>query len=137
MKRQTSVLCTLALLVGSLPVLFAQGTQPSQPVDPTAQAPATPAPEPDTKQRPDKPKQGQPDEPSNSQASDSRAARVFMGTIVNDRGTYVLKSADVKFGLDDQREAKKYAGRDVKVTGRLNKASNVIRVENIEESPSM
>ena len=136
MKRQTSVLCTLALLVGSLPMFFAQGTQPSQPVDPTAQAPATPAPEPVTKQ-PDKSKQGQPDEPSNSQASDSRAARVFMGTIVNDRGTYVLKSADVKFGLDDQREAKKYAGRDVKVTGRLNKASNVIRVENIEESPSM
>jgi len=60
-----------------------------------------------------------------------------MGTIVNDRSTYVLKLAEVKFGLDDQREAKKYVGRDVKVTGRLDKTSNVIRVENIEESPSM
>ena len=43
MKEHVGALCTLALLAVWLPNLFAQGSQPSQPVDPTAQAPATPA----------------------------------------------------------------------------------------------
>jgi hypothetical protein len=35
MKKHVGALCTIALLAGSLPNLFAQGSQPSQPVDPT------------------------------------------------------------------------------------------------------
>jgi len=44
MKKHLGALCTVALLAVWLPNLYAQGSQPAQPVDPTAQAPATPAP---------------------------------------------------------------------------------------------
>jgi hypothetical protein len=44
MKQNVSAFCTLALLAGSLPSLSAQATPASQPLDPTAQAPATRAP---------------------------------------------------------------------------------------------
>ena len=111
MKKHVGVLCTIALLAGSLPNLFAQGSQPSQPVDPTAQAPATPAPTtpptfPTSKAKP------QPDRPD---------VRVYMGTIVRDGDTYVLKAGNAKYLLDSQKKAKTYKGKDVNVTGTLDK----------------
>jgi Protein of unknown function (DUF5818) len=127
-----NALCTVALLGLLLPELSAQGNQPSQPIDPTAQAPSTPAsasPAPAT--RPTfptseaKPQLRQPD------------VRVYLGTIVKDRGAYVLNAAKEKYRLDHQTRAKNYNGKDVKVTGTLDKTANLIHIQKIEVSPSM
>ena len=125
MKKHVGSLCTLALLAGSLPSLFAQGSQPSQPVDPTAQAPATQAP-------------ATPPTFPTSEAKPQRAdVRVYMGTIVEDGDAYVLKTANEKYLLDSQKKAKNFKGKDVKITGTLDKAKNLIHVEKIKPSPSM
>jgi hypothetical protein len=127
MKKHVGALCSLALLAVSLPNLFAQGSQPSQPVDPTAQAPATPAPAtpptfPTSEAKP------QPDRADEM---------VYMGTIVKDGDAYVLQTGNEKYLLDSQKKAKKYKGKDVKITGTLDKAKNLIHVEKIKPSPSM
>jgi Protein of unknown function (DUF5818) len=125
MKKQVGTLCTLALLAGSLPNLFAQGSQPSQPVDPTAQAPATPAPAtPPT--FPTSKAKAQPDR---------RDVRVYMGTIVKDGDAYVLKAANEKYLLDSQKKAKNYEGKNVQITGTLEKDKKLIHVEKIKASP--
>jgi hypothetical protein len=116
MKEHVGVLCTLALLASSVPNLFAQGSQPSQPVDPTAQAPATPAP---------------------ATPPDRRDVRVYMGTIVKDGDAYVLKAGNEKYPLDSQKKAKNYKGKNVQITGTLEKETNLIHVEKIKVSPSM
>jgi hypothetical protein len=126
MKKYGGALCTLTLRAVSLPNLFAQAGQPFQPVDPTAQAPATPAPVTPTFPR------------SEGKAEPDRAdARVYMGTIVRDGDTYVLKAGNAKYLLDSQKKAKTYKGKDVNVTGTLDKAKNSIHVEKIKLSPSM
>lgn len=124
MKTHLSTLCSLALLAVSLPNLLAQN-RPSQPVDPTAQAPATPAP-------------ATPPTFPTSEAKPQRAdVRVYMGTIVEDGDAYVLKTANEKYLLDSQKKAKNFKGKDVKITGTLDKAKNLIHVEKIKPSPSM
>ena len=127
MKNHVGALCTVALLAGSLPNVFGQGSQPAQPLDPTAQAPATRAPAtPPTFPTPEaKAKRARPD------------LRVYMGTIVRDGDAYVLKAANEKYLLDSQKKARKYKGKDVKITGTLDKAKKLIHVEKIDESPSM
>jgi len=126
MKRHVGAICTLALLAGSLPNLFAQGSQPSQPVDPTAQAPATPAPA------------TPPTFPTSAQPHPDQAdVRVYMGTIVKEGDVYVLKAGNEKYQLDSQKKAKNYKGKDVKITGTLDKERNLIHVEKIKASPSM
>ena len=115
-------------------------TVPSQPVDPTAQAPSTTAPAtpptfPETEAKP-------PEETPQTVSPDSSSpgqTRVFMGAIVNRRHAYVLKSAKTEYRLDNQEEAKKYAGRDVKVTGVLEGKgkTQMILVREIEASPSL
>jgi hypothetical protein len=127
MKKYVGASCTLALLAVSLPNLLAQGSQPSQPVDPTAQAPATPAPvTPPTFPR------------SKAKAEPDRAdVRVYMGTIVRDGDTYVLKAGNAKYLPDSQKKAKKYKRKDVNLTGTLDKAKHLIHAEKIKQSPSM
>jgi hypothetical protein len=127
MKQHVRAFCTLALLAGSFPSVSAQGSQPSHPVDPTAQAPSTRAPAtPPT--FPTSEAKAQPDR---------RDVRVYMGTIVNDRDAYVLKSGNEKYLLDSQKKAKTYKGKDVQITGTLDKDKNLIHVEKIKVSPSM
>ena len=126
MKTHLSALCSLALLAVSLPNLLAQN-RPSQPVDPTAQAPATRAPAtPPTFPTPEaKPQSDRPD------------VRVYMGAVVQNGDSYVLKSGNQQYLLDSQKKARKYKGKDVKITGTLDKAKNLIHVKKIDESPSM
>jgi hypothetical protein len=127
MKRHVGALCTLALLSSSLPNLFAQGSQPSQPVDPTAQAPATPA----------------PTTPPTFPPSEARArvgepnVKVYMGTIVTNGDACLLKSGNEKYLLDSQKKVRNYKGKDVEVTGTLDKEKHLIHVEKIKVSPSM
>ena len=111
MKIPIGAVCILALLAVSLSNLFAQGNQPSQPVDPTAQAPATPAPA----TPPTFP-------PSITQPQkDWSDVKVYMGAIVKDGKTYVLEAGNEKYRLNGQKKAKNYIGKDVKITGRLDK----------------
>jgi hypothetical protein len=127
MKKHVGALCTVALLAVWLPNLFAQGTQPAQPVDPTAQSPATQAPA----------------TPPTFPASGAKAqrdrpdVRAYMGTIVKDGDAYVLKAAKERYLLDSQKKAKRYKGRHVQIMGTLDKETNVIHVEKIKVSSSM
>ena len=127
MNKYLGALCTLALLAGSLPNLFAQGSQPSQLVDPTVQAPATPAPA----------------TPPTFPASEAKAprdrpdVRAYVGTIVKDGDAYVLKAAKEQYLLDGQKKAKRYKGRHVQIMGTLDKAANLIHIEKIKVSSSM
>ena len=127
MKKRVGALCTVALLAVSLPNLFAQGSQPTQPVDPTAQAPATPAPA----TPPTFP-------PSEAKAQRDRPdVRAYVGTIVKDGDAYVLQAANEQYLLDSQKKAKRYKGRHVQIMGTLDKAKHLIHVEKIRVSASM
>jgi hypothetical protein len=126
-KYRGALLCTLALLAGSVANLFGQGDQPPQPVDPTAQAPATPAPA----------------TPPTFPASEAKAqpdrqeVRVYAGTIVKNADAYVLESGNEQFLLDSQKKVKNFKGKDVQVTGRLDKVKHLIHIEKIKVSPPL
>ena len=60
-----------------------------------------------------------------------------MGTIVQDGDSYVLKAGNEQYLLESQKNVQKYKGKDVKITGTLDKAKNLIHVEKINVSPSM
>jgi hypothetical protein len=133
MRLHLTALCLAALFTG---VLVCAQTQPTQPVDPTQHAPATPPQStpptfpPSAKQPPD---EQQPNTAETAQGKD----RTFMGTITLRDGAYVLRSGDKEYKLDDQSKAKEYAEKDVKILGRLDKQQNVIHVQDIQPNPSM
>jgi hypothetical protein len=52
-------------------------------------------------------------------------------------GKYVLHTGGTDYQLDDQTQAGKFKGKDVKVTGQLDQSSNTIKVQSIEPSSSM
>jgi len=62
--------------------------------------------------------------------------RTFAGKISKTGGKYVLEdpSTNTSFSLDDQKKAKKYEGKSVVITGRLDTSSNTIRVQKIESA---
>lgn len=63
------------------------------------------------------------------------AAQAFMGMIMKSGGTYVLQTADnVTYQLDDQERAKQYEGKQVQVTGSLDKSANLIKVRDIKQT---
>jgi Protein of unknown function (DUF5818) len=69
------------------------------------------------------------------QAQAQPEAETFMGTILKDGENYVLSDPATKsrYTLDDAKKAKLYEGKTVKVTGMLDKASNVIHVQTIQD----
>ena len=48
-----------------------------------------------------------------------------------------LKAGNWRYLLDSQQKARQYKGKDVKITGTLDKAKNLIHVEKIDQSPSI
>lgn len=106
------------LAVGLFPAVLAQGGAQSQPVDPTAQAPTTSAPTPSTDANPE-------------------GVRMFAGSIAHQKSGFVLKAGNAAYKLDDQSLAKQFKGKNVQVTGSLDKSTNTIHVEKIEPSASM
>jgi hypothetical protein len=58
----------------------------------------------------------------------------IFGKIIKQSGTYVLVESASKehYSLDDQKTAKKYAGRAVFITGTMDVASKSIHVQTIE-----
>ena len=61
--------------------------------------------------------------------------KIFSGTVIKNGDTYVLSDAANKlsFTLDDTEKASHYEGKKVKVTGKVDVASNTIHVETIQE----
>jgi hypothetical protein len=77
-----------------------------------------------------------PQQSTAQQTQDSNQAdvRTFAGKISKAGGKYVPQdpSSNTAFSLDDQKTAKRYDGKSVVVTGSLDAASNMIRVQKIE-----
>jgi hypothetical protein len=105
------------------------GGRPTQPPDPTAQSPATSAPA--TIPSSD-PKQEQGSTPSAA----AQKARPFMGTIIRQKDSYVLRAGDLEYRVDDPVKARRFAGKNVKIMGTFDKTSNTIHMQTIEASPS-
>jgi hypothetical protein len=140
MKNRLKMLAIVCLGAGLLPAAYAQGGAQSQPTDdPTAQSPTTPAqttpptfPEPAPTETPDTKAQ-----PPDAASTTSAGVRVFAGSIAKQHNSFVLKAGNTAYKLDDQSKAKEYKGKNVQVTGSLNKRTNTIHVEKIEASASM
>jgi lipopolysaccharide export system protein LptA len=63
----------------------------------------------------------------------SQQAQTFTGKIMKSKGSVVLKddSSSTAYKLDSEDQAKQYIGKNVKVTGTLDPATNTIHVSNI------
>lgn len=112
MNRKCVTLFPSLLLVSALPLagtLLAQTPRPTSPP----------------------PHQASEMQPAHSNQTD---VRTFSGKIAKANGKYVLEdpSAKTPFALDDQKTAKKYEGKAVVVTGRLDDSNNTIHVQKIE-----
>lgn len=72
----------------------------------------------------------------NEQQPSQEKTRAFVGEVVKAKnGQYALlidKHAGTGFYLDNQEEAKKFEGQNVKVTGTLDASRNLIHVSNIQ-----
>jgi uncharacterized protein YdeI (BOF family) len=84
----------------------------------------------------DQQNQQQPAGPATQQAGpDAAKTAVYTGTIVKHGSGFLLRgSSGTDYHLDDPSRAQPFAGKPVKVTGKLDKTLQVIRVEKIEET---
>jgi len=135
MKRTSLILIAVFALV-MLPSAFGQGT-PSQSQDPNAAQPtATPSQQTPSAQQPSTTPSTS-DPTSSAAAASTDAPRSFVGSIMKTGGKFVLHTGGTDYQLDDQTQAGKFKGKDVKVTGQLDQSSNTIKVQSIEPSSSM
>jgi|HubBroStandDraft_6_1064221.scaffolds.fasta_scaffold288982_2 hypothetical protein len=151
MKRSVSSLTGVILLVAFCLAGSAESLSASQPVFPTAEEwPAivwsqAQEPKPIPSVKPELPDQQPEQAPNNSQATPAKGSdserkaessgQTFSGIIVRTGTEYVLKTMDnVTYQLDDQDRAKRFEGKQVKVTGTVNANTKVIRVQNIAEA---
>jgi hypothetical protein len=79
------------------------------------------------------------DSPSISQTQDTgqqQDTKTFTGTLMKDGDKLVLKdeASNVTYHLDDQEKAKEHEGKQVRINGTLNDATNTIRVSSLEPS---
>lgn len=143
MKRQTSPLATLGFLLVTFPLMFGQDPQahlsPALPPDilgpqliawSQLQKPQ-PVPQPLPPDRSIRQMDQQPANPPAQQVQP--AAPTFMGTIIKNGSTYVLKvSSNSAYQLDDQDRAKQYEGEQVKITGTLDADGKSLHITSIE-----
>lgn len=113
----------LLLLLGVLAMAIAVQPAVAQSSSPTQQDPANPSSA--TQSSP------QSASPSMSGTMDSQT---FTGKVMKSGSKYVLKddATRTSYTLDDQDRAKQFEGKSVKVTGKLDPASNTIVVASIE-----
>ncbi len=87
-------------------------------------------------QSPDSPQSPQQHDASAVPPGDSQTQEVlaFTGRVMKEQGQLVLKDPVTKmsYQLDDQAKAKPYAGKHVKITGKLEMNSNTIHIAGIE-----
>ena len=98
----------------------------------------------DEDRAPSTPRQAQSPSPQSPQgrdastvpSGDSQTQEVlaFTGRVMKEQGQLVLKDPVTKmsYQLDDQTKAKPYAGKQVKITGKLEMNSNTIHIAGIE-----
>jgi anti-sigma28 factor (negative regulator of flagellin synthesis) len=105
---QGSVLVVILTLASSLYAQERQQTQPS----------------------PDTPQAGQSTSQPSSQA---QSAKEYTGTIVDEGNSLRLKDSakNANYKLDDEKMAKTYIGKQVRVLGMLDKSTNTIQVKSI------
>jgi hypothetical protein len=73
--------------------------------------------------------------PAQDDVQKQPAAQAFTGMIMKSGDTYVLQTADnVTYQLDDQERAKQYEGKQVQVSGTLDKSANLIKVRDIKQT---
>jgi lipopolysaccharide export system protein LptA len=111
MKKNLSLLATLALAATLSPAAFAQQDQTPQPGAGDPQTQSTPAP--DT-------------------SADTQTQKSFSGTVVKMQKQYVLKTDTATYQLDDQAKAKHFSGKQVTVSGTLDQSTSMIRVSDIQ-----
>lgn len=72
--------------------------------------------------------------PAQNPGQSEQQVQTFMGKITKSKGNFVLKDAagNTAYQLDNPDQAKQYVGKNVKVTGTFDPASNMIHVSNIE-----
>lgn len=66
--------------------------------------------------------------------SQSEQSKTFTGKVTKSNGRFVLEDLTMNstYYLDDSKDAQKYEGKNVKVTGTLDAANNTIHVQKIE-----
>ena len=70
-----------------------------------------------------------------SQTQAQPEAKTFTGTILKSGENFVLSESGTKsrYLLDNQDKARPYEGKNVKITGTIDGASNLIHIETIQE----
>jgi hypothetical protein len=142
MKKTLSVVAILALVVTMLPAAFAQTSDQTSPSS-SAPGASSPAASSSTSQGQTSPAQtspaqtspSTPDQSSSAQGSGSAAsqdAESFTGTVVKSGDKYVLKTDTGTYQIDDQDKAKQFEGKQVKVSGNLDKATSTLHVTDIQ-----
>lgn len=153
MKKHLSIILTLALVAVLLPAAFAQSssspsaapqtdqTSPSSAQSPSSQSPSSQSPStqspsttsPSSSQSPSdqSPSTASPSTGSASSAAESSEGS-FTGTVVKSGSKYVLKSdTGSTYEIDDQDKAKQFEGKQVKVSGTLDKTTSMLHVTDI------
>jgi len=74
------------------------------------------------------------DPAASSPMNQTSNSQTFVGKITRASGKYVLKddATQATYALDDQSQAKKFEGKSVKVSGKLDAQTNTIQVAAIE-----
>ena len=120
MKNNLSMLATLALAATLLPAAFAQQDQSAQPSSNQTQS---------------QPGSDQPQSqstPAPGASADAQTQNSFSGTVVKIGKHYVLKTDKMTYQLDDETKAKQFEGKQVNVSGTLDKSTSIIRVTDIQ-----
>lgn len=132
--KKISLIAVAVFALVMLPAAFAQST-PSPSQDPAVQPSTSPSQQTPSQTNPST--STSPSTDPSASASSTDSARSFVGSIVKTSGKYVLHTGGADYQLDDQSQAKKFEGKDVKVTGQLDASSNTIRVQAIDPASSM
>jgi hypothetical protein len=111
MKNSLSLLATLAFAATLSLAALAQQDQTAPPSQDQPQTQSAPA----------------PDTSASAQTQSS-----FSGTVAKAGKHYVLKTESGTYQLDDQAKAKQFAGKQVNVSGTLDKSTGKIRVSDIQ-----
>jgi hypothetical protein len=121
------VLCSVAIVMVYCISVLAMQPMLGQSLSLRLQAAQQPQDTPDTSQQPDS-------QAPNPDQKLPKKSIVLNGTIVKSGDALVLRDpAGTDYKLDDQEKAGFFAGKSVKVTGKLDESINMMHVESIEE----
>ena len=122
MKSLVGMLILMISLTGVFAIAQQDQPQAQQQTQPSASPTASPSQSPSAA-----------DQASQSQMGQQQT-QTFMGKISKENGSLVLKdkATNASYKLDNEEQARQFEGKDVKVTGTLDPATNTVHVTNIE-----